>query len=418
MRILILGAGVVGITAAYELAGRGHQVSVVDRGDKGATETSFANGGQLSYSHAEPWATPSVLKKLPGWLLRSDAPLVFRPRADLDMFIWGLKFLRNCTSSRAHAHCIALLRLGLYSKLKMPSFMSAVGAQSDYSKKGILHIFSADAEWQAAIAQVEFQAKFGGDEKVISAKECLTLEPALADSLCPLVGGIHAYLDENGDPFLFTNALIERCASERGVTFHFNTSIESLEACEGHITHVKTSAGDMEADVYVLATGPYSPSFLKPLGIRVPIYPMKGYSITLPANDHSPMQSITDGSVKIVYTRLGQRMRVAGTAELAGYNTDINEKRITPIIREAKKMFPKALWDEPIERWACLRASTPDGPPILGRTPYPNLFLNTGHGTLGWTQAAGSAHIVADLIDGHMPEIMLGGLTLERYFKQ
>lgn len=415
MRILVLGAGVVGISAAYELAGRGHEVTVIDRGDKGATETSFANGGQLSYSHAEPWANPGVPGKLPKWLFRSDAPLVFRPRADLDMITWGLKFLRNCTAPRAAAHCIALLRLGLYSRQKMHGFAAAVGSEFDYLQKGILHIYSTEADWQAAIKQAEFQGKFGGDEKTVSARECLEIEPALEATSRPIVGGILAHVDESGDAFLFTNALIKRCEQERGVKFHFNTTIQSIEASEGRISHVVTGAGDMQADAYVLSAGSYSPLFLKKIGIRVPIYPMKGYSITLPFNEFSPSMSITDGSVKLVYSKLGARMRVAGTAEFAGYNDALNEKRITPIVRAAKKLFPKARWEDGIEKWACLRPSTPDGPPILGHTPYPNLFLNTGHGTLGWTQAAGSAHIVADLIDGKKPEIALSGLTLERY---
>jgi len=415
MRIVVLGAGVVGVTAAHVLASRGHQVAVLDRGAIGATETSFANGGQLSYSHAEPWANPHVLKVLPGWLIRSDAPLVFRPRADMDMVKWGLKFLRNCTTTRAELHCMALLRLGLYSRQKMQDFIVKFGTRSDHSKKGILHVFDSEAKLKQAMHQVEFQAKFGGEEKLLSAQECLTLEPALAHSERKIAGGIHAYLDESADPYLFTNALIDDARENLGVDFHFNVEIESLVAREGLITHVITNQGDMQADVFIMAMGSYSPVYLKPLGINVPIYPMKGYSITLPANEHTPNVSLTDVSVKLVYSRLGDRMRVAGTAEFAGYDCSLNEKRITPIIREARKLFPHAPWEQPIERWACLRPSTPDGPPILGITPYANLMLNTGHGTLGWTQAAGSAHIIADMVDGKQPDIMMHGLTLERY---
>lgn len=415
MRIVVLGAGVVGVTAAHLLAARGHQVAVLDRGETGGTETSFANGGQLSYSHAEPWANPHVLKVLPGWLVRSDAPLVFRPRADMDMIKWGLKFLRNCTTSRAELHCMALLRLGLYSRQKMQELLPKFGAQCDHTNKGILHVFSSEASLEEAIHQVEFQAKFGGEEKILSAKECYDLEPALAHGERKVAGGIHAFLDESADPYLFTNALIEDARNNLGVDFHFGTQIEALHARDGLITHVSTDKGDMEADIFIMAMGSYSPLFLKPLGINVPIYPMKGYSITIPTNEFTPSVSLTDVSVKLVYSKLGGRMRVAGTAEFAGYDSGLNEKRIAPIIREAKKLFPKAPWDAPIERWACLRPSTPDGPPILGMTPYPNLMLNTGHGTLGWTQAAGSAHIVADIIDGQQPDIMMHGLTLERY---
>lgn len=415
MKILILGSGLLGVTTAYELGKRGHEVTVLERQAVSGAETSYANGGQLSYSHAEPWANPSVLPKLPSWLTRSDSPLVFRLRADSDMIKWGLKFLRNCTPARAQANCINTLRLGLYSRDKMEALRKDTALDFDFAKHGILHIFSSQKDLDHAKRQVDFQAKFGGEERMLTRQECLAMEPSLAYTSRTLIGGIHAHMDESGDAHLFCNAL-GKVASERyGVKFRYGIHIQELKAENDGIVAVTTDHGDISADAYVLALGSYSPLYLKPLGIDVPIYPMKGYSITLEANDACPTTSLTDGTYKVVYSRLGSRMRVAGTAEFAGYDTSINEKRIDPIVRAARELFPKANWNQEIKTWACLRPSTPDGPPILGPTPYRNLFLNTGHGTLGWTQAAGSATIVADFMERKPPAIMMHGLTLQRY---
>lgn len=416
MRVLILGAGVVGVTAAYELARRGHQVAIIDRGKVAGAETSFANGGQLSYSTAEPWANPGVWPKLPVWVVDPSAPLVLRPRLDADMIRWGLKFLRNCTSARAHEHGAALVRLGLYSRLKMADFVAAAGAERfDYQQKGILHIYSTEKEWRAGIAQAEFQARFGGEEQILAASECVSIEPALADGGRKIAGGVLAHQDETGDAYHFTQALLDVCVQKLGVVYHGDTHIESIGTHENNVTRVATSKGYIDADVYMMALGAYSAPFLKMLGLRVPIYPLKGYSATVPWNEHSPRSSITDVSAKVVYTKLGDRLRIAGTAEFAGFNQSINPKRLKPILKSAKKLFPQAEWNGKPEQWGCLRSSTPDGLPILGFTPYRNLLLNTGHGTLGWTQAAGCAHILADIIDGHAPQIMLHGLTLERF---
>ncbi len=415
MKIVILGSGLLGVTTAYELGKRGFDVTVLERNHESARETSHANGGQLSYSHAEPWASPSVLPKIGKWMFKSDAPLVLRPRADMDMIKWGIKFLRNCTNERAEINCVNLLRLGLYSRECFQTIMAETGVAHDYGQSGILHIYSKQEDFDAAKKHNDFQAKFGCEQKVLTTAEVMALEPSFQYTDRVIVGGIHATMDETGDPYLFCNALAKVAAERHGVKFQFGVDIKEIHSEGENVTGVTTDKGRMDADGFVMAMGSYSPMILKQLGINVPIYPMKGYSITIDANEFCPHTSLTDGTHKIVYSRLGSRMRVAGTAEFAGHNQSINEKRITPIVNAAKALFPKADWTQDIRKWGCIRPQTPDGPPILGRTPFRNLFLNTGHGTLGWTQAAGSAFIVADIMEGKKPAVMMQGLTLERY---
>lgn len=413
MKVLILGSGVVGVSLAYVLAQRGHHVEVIDRQEQSGAETSFANGGQLSYSHAEPWATPGVLAKLPKWLIKSDSPLTLHLRADPDMMLWGLRFLRNCTPDRAGRNGVNLLRLGLYSRLKMQALVAETNTAGafDYAEHGILHIYATQADLDHDRRRAEFQAKFGCEQRILTREEVLSLEPSLTQTGRPIAGGIHAHMDATGDAGRFTIALAGICEAH-GVTFHYNTDITQIHAEGDRITGVHTDRGVHTADCYVMALGAFSPLFLKGLDIRVPIYPMKGYSVTIPANDFTPQISVTDGSRKIVYTRLGDRLRVAGTAEFAGYDLEVIRARVEPIVDASRTLFPKADWDTRLLEWACLRSSTPEGTPLLGRTPIANLFLNTGHGTLGWTQAAGSAYIVADVIEGRQPEITLGGLAL------
>lgn len=415
MKVIVLGSGLLGVTTAYELGKRGFEVTVIDRQQISAAETSFANGGQLSYSHAEPWANASILPKLPSWILRSDSPLVFRPRADWQMIKWGLSFLRNCTNLRADMNTVNMLRLGLYSRECLHVIKNNENMNFDYSDKGILHLYSSQEEFDHGKRQIDFQAKFGGEEKILSRDEVYKLEPALTNSPRVIVGGIHAHKDESGDARTFCIELAKRASERFGVKFEYGVSINSLKKEGRKIVAVSTDKGDMQADGYVMALGSYSSVYLRKIGIDVPIYPMKGYSITFEANEFCPNISLTDGLHKIVYSRLGNKARIAGTAEFAGYDTSINEKRIAPIVNATKGLIPKADWSQEISKWACLRPSTPDGSPIMGRTPYSNLFLNTGHGTLGWTQAAGSATLLADIMENKPPAIILQGLTLERY---
>jgi D-amino-acid dehydrogenase len=415
MKVIVLGSGLLGVTTAYELAKRGYEVTVIDRQQQSGAETSFANGGQLSYSHAEPWASPSVLAKLPKWLFKEDAPLVFRLRADLPMIKWGLSFLRNCTSQRASVNCVNLLRLGMYSKRKLEDLVKDTSLSFDYATKGILHIYGTEKDFDHAKEHNDFQAKFGCHQRVLTRQQVMDMEPAFAKTSRQIVGAIHADMDACGDAFTYCNELAAYITRQYGVKFEYGHTIEKLRVEGDNITAVVTDKGELSADMFVMSMGSYSPLVLNPIGIKLPIYPMKGYSITLEANEHCPTYSVTDGTYKIVYSRLGNRMRVAGTAEFAGHNTEINEARIAPIVKAASELFPGANWSGEIKKWACLRPSTPDGPPVLGTSIYHNLFLNTGHGTLGWTQAAGSAAIVADIIEGKTPEILTQGLTMERY---
>jgi D-amino-acid dehydrogenase len=415
MKILILGSGVIGVSAAYLLGSRGHQVEVIDRQSESARETSFANGGQLSFSHAEPWANPGTPLKALKWMFKDDAPLVLRPRADMEMISWMLKFLANCTASRTQANSVALLKLGLYSKKKLEQLRTYSGIKFDNRREGILHIFSQLADFEHAKEQARFQEKLGCPATVMDAKKCIQLEPALEHAGKPIVGGIHQPLDESGDVYTFTNELAKLCASEHKTVFHYNTSVRAIESKNGKVTHVETDKGVFQADAYIMSLGSYSSIYLKPLGINAPIYPMKGYSITFPANHYTPQISLTDGEHKIVYSRLGDRLRIAGTAEFAGHNDSVRPERIAPIVRAVKQLFPKCEFGDPQSEWACLRPSTPDGPPIIGKTKISNLYMNTGHGTLGWTQAVGSAALIADIIDNRPTEISLDGLTMERY---
>ena len=415
MKIIILGSGVIGTTAAYILGARGHEVEVIERQNASGSETSFANGGQLSYSHAEPWANPSVLPKVVKWMFKEDAPLIFRPRADMEMIKWGLKFLMNCTPGRAHANSVSLLKLGLYSKKKMEQLRSFSGIKFDNRRDGILHIYPSQKDFDHAAEQARFQEKLGCPAEIADSKRCVQLEPALEHAGKPIVGGIYQSLDESGDAYIFTQELAKLCINEFKAVFQYDTHLRAINHTNGRIASVTTQKGEHSADAYIVALGSYSPIFLKTIGIRVPIYPMKGYSVSFAANHYSPNLSLTDGQHKIVYSRLGDRLRVAGTAEFAGYNTAVRPERIKPIVRAVKELFPKCEYDAPLSEWACLRPTTPDGPPIIGQTPFSNLYLNTGHGTLGWTQAAGSATLIADIIEGHTPEISLDGLTLQRY---
>ncbi|MFN8972549.1 MAG: D-amino acid dehydrogenase [Alphaproteobacteria bacterium] len=414
MKICILGAGITGVTTAYQLARRGHDVTVLERQPEAAKECSFANGGQLSYSHAEPWANPNVFPKLLRWMWQDDAPLVFRLRADPHLIRWGILFLMNCLPARARNHSEALLRLGLYSKAKMDELIKETGLEFDFLDRGILHVFSSQKGFDHAKRQAEFQSNLGCNEQVMSLEEAIRKEPALAHASKKLYGAVFSPLDASGDIHIFTQKLAALCATKFSVKFKYDLAIRHLHKAGGKISHIETSQGYLsEFDAYVMSLGAYSPIHLRQIGLYVPIYPMKGYSITFPANGFTPTISITDEEKKVVYSRLGNRIRAAGTAEFAGYNHDIRKVRVDAIIRGAAALFPKADLSNP-EQWACLRPSTPDGPPMVGATPISNLFMNTGHGTLGWTQAAGSARLLADVIDKIPTEIPLTGLEISR----
>jgi D-amino-acid dehydrogenase len=405
MRVVVLGAGLVGVASAWYLAEAGHEVTVVDRQPGPALETSFANGGQISTSHAEPWANPGALGKVVRWLGREDSPLLWRLRADPAQWAWGLRFLRECTPARARQNMIAILRLALYSRALLKDLRPILGLEYDQQLRGILHFYTDEAEFAHAIPQAELMREFGCDRVVKSARECLAIEPALAGSTVPIIGGTYTADDESGDAHQFTRQLADRAAT-RGVTFRYGATAEHLQSEAGRVAGIRLSHGEtVVGDVYVAALGSYTPLLLRSLGMRLAVYPAKGYSATLTVGDAAPTVSLTDDGRKIVFSRLGKRLRVAGTAEFAGYDTSVSTVRCQSIVRRTFEIFPRIAACRDIEYWAGLRPATPGNVPLVGATRFANLFLNTGHGTLGWTMACGTGKLLADLVGGRVPAI-------------
>jgi D-amino-acid dehydrogenase len=401
VKIIVLGAGVVGVTGAWYLAKAGHEVTVVERREAAALETSFANGGQISAGHAEPWAKPSVVPKILRWLGREDAPLLFRPRADWAQWRWGMRFLMECWPGRFERHARTLGALAGYSRERLRALRQELGLRYDELERGILQFATNQRDFESL-------ARHARPDQVKSAQECIALEPALAHSRDPVIGGVYNPGDESGDAHRFT-AELARAAAEQGVQFRFNTSIESVETAGGKVTALRAEDGTLTADAYVVSLGSYSPLLLAPLGVRIPVYPLKGYSITVPLGPSeaaaAPTVSLTDEAFKIVISRLGNRLRAAGTAELTGYDTSINHVRCAAIARRIRELFPGLGGVTTIDNWCGLRPATPNNVPVIGRTRYENLYLNTGHGTLGWTLACGSAAVLADLICGRRPMV-------------
>jgi D-amino-acid dehydrogenase len=407
VNIAVLGAGVIGVTAAWYLREAGHDVRVIDRQGATGMETSFANGGHVTVSHAEPWASPGAVGKIMKWLGREDAPLLFRLRADPRQWAWGLKFLAECLPGRHPANTTQLVRLGLYSRAALGELRASTGIQYDHLGRGILHFHTSEAELQASARAAEFMRKLGVDKVVKTPDECVALEPALAPIRSRLAGATYSASDESGDAHKFTQALAALCA-QRGVNFNSEAPIERIVADGDTISRVEIKGREpVRADAYVLSLGSYSAALARPLGVSLAIYPAKGYSVTMPVKNPSAAWtvSLSDESHKIVFTRLGDRLRIAGTAELTGYDTSINEKRCRAILERTQELFPGAGDAAQAKYWAGLRPATPSNIPYIGRTRYRNLFLNTGHGTLGWTHACGSGRALADIISGRKPAV-------------
>ena len=397
----------VGVASAWYLAADGHEVTVVDRHAEPGMETSFANGGQISAGHAEPWARPGVVPKVLEWLGREDAPLLFRPRADPAQWRWALGFAAECLPGRFERNCRTLSGLAIYSRECLRSLRSRTGIRYDELSRGILHFCTSGADYGALARHAEAMRAIGIPREVKTAAECLAIEPALRHSRAPVVGGIYAPEDESGDARKFTLELARLCR-ERGVEF-LHGSVDALLAASGQVEGIRLAGNTARADAYVMALGSYSPLLLRPLGIRIPVYPLKGYSITIPLDDAAaaaaPSVSLTDEAHKIVISRLGDRLRAAGTAELAGYDASINEVRANAILERIRCLFPGIGAPQAVEPWAGLRPATPGNVPLIGRTRLKNLFLNTGHGTLGWTLACGSGRVLADVLAGREPGV-------------
>ena len=411
MQVIVLGAGLLGTTSAHFLRQLGHDVTVIDRQAAPAAETSFANGGQISVSHAEPWANPSAPLKVLQWLGKEDAPLLFRLRADPQQWRWGLQFLRECTPARTRHNIAQIVRLGTYSRDTLQQLRRDLGLQYDQRTQGILHFYTSQKEFDAAEAPAAQMRDLGCDRRVISADEAVRLEPALRHIRPQLAGATFTSEDESGDARQFTLALAERCRQD-GVRFLMGHHVMALHTVGGRIDHVEVTDADgafqrLRADAFVLAMGSFSPLLAQPLGIRLPIYPAKGYSVTMPVKDAAMAHqvSLTDDEYKLVFSRLGDRLRIAGTAELNGYSRDLNRVRCEAIVRRTEQLFPGAGDTAQAQFWTGLRPATPSNVPIIGQSRVPNLFLNTGHGTLGWTHACGSGKSVARIVSGLAPEL-------------
>jgi D-amino-acid dehydrogenase len=411
MRVIVLGAGVIGTTSAWFLAKAGHEVTVIERRPGAGLETSFANGGQISVSHAEPWANPSAPLKVLKWLMKEDAPLLFRLRADLHQWLWGLQFMRECLPWRTRDNLTQIVNLGLYSRATLRELRRETGIEYDHREAGILHFFTDPGEFHAALAPSALMRELGCDRQVKTPDECIAIEPALAGMRHMLAGGTYTPSDESGDAHLFTERLA-RLAAARGVDFQYGHTALGFDRAGDTVSGVRVAHADgrtsrVAADAYVVAMGSYSPTLLRPLGVRTGVYPAKGYSLTMKVADPARAYevSLTDDEYKLVFSRLGDRLRVAGTAEFNGYSTDMNPTRCRALLRRTQALFPGAGDPETAEYWTGLRPATPGNVPLIGRTRYSNLYLNTGHGTLGWTHACGSARALADLVDGRKPEL-------------
>ncbi len=410
MKVLVLGAGVVGVTSAWYLAKAGHEVTVIDRQPAAGMETSFANGGQISVSHAEPWANPGAPGKILRWLGREDAPLLFRLRADWRQWSWGVRFLLECLPGRTRQNTLTILRLALYSRGQLQALRRESAIAYDHLAKGILHVHTDEAEFDAARARVALMQSHGVAVSLKSPGELLAIEPALSASRVKLVGGTYAADDESGDAHLFTQRLAG-LARDIGVSLRHSVQILGIEVQKGRVNGVHVRDGDrielMSADGYVVALGSYSPLILGRIGVHLPVYPVKGYSVTIPVgrSDGAPGGCLTDENAKIATTRLGGRLRAAGTAELTGYDMSVNDARCDAILQRVRTLFPRAGDFDRVSKWAGLRPATPGNVPEIGRTRYPNLFVNTGHGTLGWTLACGSGAALADLVSGRRPAV-------------
>ncbi len=412
MHVLVLGAGVTGLCAAYALVRDGHTVTIVDRASEAASEASYANGGQLSYSYVAPLAGPGVLRHLPEWLLRADGPVRFRPRLDPHQWLWGLRFLRACTARQSDLTTARLLRLSALSRTLMHRIVADEAIDFHFEHQGKLVVHSEPDAFTAARRQMELQRGSGAEQFALDADGCLALEPALAAMRGRLLGGIHTPSEDAGDCRMFCLGLARILTQSNSATrFVFGTTVRQLLRLNGRVIGVATSNGVMEADAVVLCMGIGARRLARPLGIDLPLYPLKGYSLSPTISDTAlaPRISVTDFARKIVYARLGRTLRVAGIADMVGEDTGFDLARLSLLARHAEAAFPGGFAQGPLRPWCGLRPATPTGAPLLGPTAAPGLFLNVGQGALGFTLAMGSGQVVADLVSGRPAPIDMDG---------
>ena len=415
MKVVVLGAGVIGVTSAFQLAKAGHEVTVVDRQAGPALETSFANAGEVSFGYCSPWAAPGIPIKAVRWLFMRDAPLILRPKIDAAMLVWLARMLSNCTAERYAVNKSRMLRLADYSRISLAALRAETGIAYDERMQGTLQLFRTQAQLDTSAKDVKALAADGIPYEVLDRDGCIGVEPALKHVRHEIVGGLRTPADETGDCYLFTAALAKQ-AEQLGVRFLWQSDIRGLQVEAGRATGVVLQREALPADAIVVALGSYSPLLLKPYRISLPVYPVKGYSMTIPIDDASraPESTIMDETYKIAITRLGNRIRVGGMAEISGYTNDLIPARRRTLEHSVMSLFPAGDASK-ASFWSGLRPMTPDGTPLIGPTGIAGLYLNTGHGTLGWTMSSGSARIIADLVSGREPEIDASDLALARY---
>ncbi|MBG8836458.1 D-amino acid dehydrogenase [Neisseria meningitidis] len=416
MKVLVLGAGVAGVSSAWYLAEAGHEVTVIDRAEGVAMETSFANAGQLSYGYTTPWAAPGIPTKALKWLFKSHPPLLFRPDGSLYQIEWLWQMLQNCTAAHYQTNKERMVRISEYSREMFRRFEAQTGMNFEERKKGTLQIFRQTKEVEAAEQDIAVLERYGVPYRRLKPEECAEFEPALARVTAKIAGGLHLPADATGDCRLFTENLYKLC-QEKGVRFHFNQTISRIDHNGLRIKTVETETGRFEADAVVCALGCFSRTVLAQLDLNLPIYPVKGYSLTLPVtnSDGAPVSTVLDESYKVAITRFDNRIRVGGMAELSGYEIKLPEKRRETLALVVNDLFPEGGDLSQASFWSGLRPMTPDSTPLIGRTRFDNLFLNTGHGTLGWTMSLGSAKLTADIVSGKDTEIRIDDLSLSRY---
>jgi D-amino-acid dehydrogenase len=413
MRVLILGAGVAGVTAAWQLLEDGHEVTVIDRGAEAACETSFANAGLVAPGHAFAWASPKAAKILLKSLLLNDQPLRFRFRAEPALWRWSLQFLAQCTSARARRNTKIKHRLCRYAQAALQDLVERTGIAYDGERRGVLYLHRSQATLDRGAANMQILREAGQELEVIDRERAAEIDPALAPAKDKIAGAIYSPGDESGDACKFTRALAELCA-RRGASFGYGTTILGIEASGDRVERVLTDRGEQRADLYVLACGSYSPLLTRGLGERLSVYPIKGYSLTLPVDgaNNPPTVGGVDEDNLCAYVRLGDRVRSTAIAEFAGYDTSHRPADFRSMLTALQDLFPGGADYRRPQYWACLRPMTPEGTPVLGRGRFENLHYNTGHGHMGWTMACGTARIGADLVAGRTPDLPLDGLTL------
>jgi D-amino-acid dehydrogenase len=416
MRVLVLGSGVIGTCAAWYLAQDGHEVVVLDRQRGAGLETSFANAGEVSPGYSAPWAGPGVPVKAIKWLLMRHRPLVVRPRLDPSMWRFVAAMLANCTEARYRRNKSRMVPLAEYSRDCLRALRRETGIAYDERSLGTVQLFRTQKQLDGTAKDVEILREFGVRFELLDRDGVVAVEPALAHVRDKFVGALRLPGDETGDCHRFTTALAAM-AIEAGVAFRFGVNVQRILAEGLRVTGVRTDAGTMKGDACLVALGSYSAALLRPLGLDLPVHPVKGYSITVPIDDPAgaPESTVMDETHKVAITRLGERIRVGGTAELAGFDLSLRDARRATLEHVVTDLFPRGGDVRRAEFWTGLRPMTPDGPPVVGPTRYGNLFLATGHGTLGWTMAAGTGRVVADVIAGRRPAVSLDGLTLGRY---